>query len=251
MNVSMYHAAAGMSAADRWQEVIAENMGAASIPAYKRQELSFSAIQAGLMNPGTLQPGQLAQPFALPRVAVTTNFSQGEMRFNGSKTSMAIDGQGFFEIQLPDGQSGFTRDGEFHLTASGALVTKQGFPVLGEGGPIQLDPKRPDQIAISPNGEITQGRDVKGRVKLVGFDDPQKLTTTTGGFYLATDPALVRNDQPTATVLQGAVEGSNAKPILEMAHMMNAMRSFEMNQRMLQIHDERLGKAISELGNPN
>lgn len=250
MNVSMYHAAAGITAANQWQEVLAENMAASSIPGFKRQELSFSAVQAGMMQAGR-GPGAAAQPFAIPRVGVTTNFSQGEMRFTGGKTDLAIEGKGFFEVQLPDGQTGYTRDGEFHVTASGQLETKHGYPVLGDNGPIQVDLKNPAPISISAKGEISQGKEVKGRVRVVGFDDEQKLARVGGGFYLATNPELQKVELPEAVVRQGVLEGSNSKPVIEMAHLMSAMRTFEANQRMIQLHDDRINRAISELGAAN
>lgn len=247
MNVSLYHAAAGLTAADRWQEVIGENMAGSSIPGFKRQDLSFAAIQAGMMQPGA-QAGSRPQPFAIPKAAVTTNFSPGELRYSGARTDVALEGGGFFAVQLPDGHTGYTRDGEFKVSAAGQLVTKQGFPVLGSNGPIQLDPRNPTAISISAKGEITQGIDVKGSLKVVSFDDPQKLTQAGGGMYLATNPEIQKTDATNAVVRQGYLESSNTTPLAEMAHMMSAMRTFETNQRMIQLHDERLNKAISELG---
>ena len=250
MNVSMYHAAAGLTASDRWQEVIAGNLAGSSIPAFKRQELSFAAIQAGLMQPGAAAGGG-AQPFVIPKVVATTNFSPGEMRFTGGKTDVAIEGKGFFEVQLPDGKTGYTRDGEFKFSAAGELVTKQGFPVIGSNGPVQIDPRNRTPVTISAKGEITQGNDVKGTLKVVNFDDPQKLTQGGGGMYLATNPELQKIEEPNATIRQGVLEAANTTPVAEMAHLMTAMRTFETNQRMIQLHDDRLNKAIAELGSPN
>lgn len=89
---------------------------------------------------------------------------------------------------------------------------------------------------------------MKGSLKIVSFDDPQKLTQAGGGMYLATHPEIHRSDEPNAVVRQGYVESSNTTPLAEMANMMSAMRTFETNQRMIQLHDERLNRAISELG---
>lgn len=250
MNVSLYHAAAGLTASNRWQEVISENLAASSIPGFKRQELSFAAIQAGMMS-ASARPGGAAQPFVIPQTSASTNFAQGEMRFTGAKTDLAIEGGAFFEVQLPNGQTGYTRDGEFHVTAAGQIVTKQGYPVLGSNGPVQIDPRNPEPITVSAKGEISQGNDVKGSLKLVGFDDPQKLTRVGSGFYLATSPEIQKSEETPATVRQGYLETSNTTPVAEMAHLMSAMRTFEANQRMIQLHDDRLNKAITELGSPS
>ena len=250
MNVSIYQAAAGLGATNQWQEILAENLAASSIPGFKRQELSFSAVQAGVMAGGA-NPGVGAQAVAIPKVTATTNFAQGEMRFTGAKTDLGIEGNAFFEVQLPGGQTGYTRDGEFHVTAAGQVVTKQGFPVLGDNGPIQIDPRNPAPLTISAKGDITQGIEPKGKVKLVGFDDPQKLTRASGGFYLANGADAQPTAAPEATVRQGYLETSNVTPVLEMAHLMSSMRGFEANQRMIQLHDERMQRAITELGSPN
>jgi flagellar basal-body rod protein FlgG len=77
------------------------------------------------------------------------------------------------------------------------------------------------------------------------------LTPTAGGFYLAKDPALQQNADSNSSVLQGFLEGSNASAVLEMANLISAMRAFEANQRVVQMQDERMGRAISELGSPS
>src|SRR5437764_128357 len=150
MNVSLYQAAAALNANSRWQESIAENLAASSIPGFKKQELSFSAIAGGMMSASTQHP----QRFALPHAATATNFSAGELKFTGAKTDVALEGHGFFAVQMPDGTTAYTRDGEFQMNASGQLVTKQGHPVLGEAGPIQLDPTTSAPVSISATGEV-------------------------------------------------------------------------------------------------
>src|SRR2546427_11629811 len=106
MNVGLYQAAAALNANSRWQEVIAEILSAASIPGYKKQELSFGAMQAAL-TPGANAP----QRPSLPRPTVATNFQAGELKFTGVKTDVALEGRGFLAVQMPDGATGYTRDG--------------------------------------------------------------------------------------------------------------------------------------------
>jgi flagellar basal-body rod protein FlgG len=249
MNVSLYQAAAALQATTRWQEVIAQNLGAGSIPGFKRHEVTFEAVQP-LSTPPPQPGGAPAPSFALPRAVERINFSPGEMKYTGAPTDVAVDGSAFFEIQLPNGGMAYTRDGEFHVNAQGQLVTKQGFPVMGDGGPLQFDMSNRVPVTISNSGELYQGTELKGRLKLTEFGQPQALTQASGGVYLANDPAAAPHAAEKSTVRAGWIEGSNASSLTEMASLMAAMRSFEANQKIIQLQDERLTRTISELGKP-
>ncbi len=248
VNVSMLQAAAAMNANARWQDIISENLAAASIPGFKKQEASFDAVQAGFIPPAPLEP---AQHYRLPRANSATVFQQGEMRGTGVKTDVAIEGPGFFEVQLANGMTAYTRDGEFQVNAQGQLVTKQGYQVLGEGGPIQLDTNNSAPLSISPTGEISQGAELKGKLKIQDFDRPELLTPITSGCFLAENPHLQGTQVQQPSLRQGFLEGANTSVVAEMTNLMTTMRGFEANQRVLQLHDERIGKAIAELGNPS
>ncbi len=247
MNVSLYQAAAAMTASSRWQELISENLAASSVPGYKKQELSFSAIQAGLMP----APANGPQHFALPHAAAATNFQPGELKATGVSTDIALEGRGFIPVQLPDGHTAYTRDGELHLSATGQLVTKQGFTVLGEGGPIQLDTNNHTPLSISATGEVSQGADTKGTIKAVDFTEPNLLTPISHGCFLATHPSLKPADASNTSIRQGFLEGANTSAASEMAHLITSMRMYEANQKVIQAQDERMGRVITELGNPN
>lgn len=237
-----------MNASARWQEAISENLAAATVPGFKKQDLSFAAIEAGMMSQARPDP---AVQFALPQFTKSTNFSQGEMRPTGAPTDVAIEGRGFFNVQLPNGTTAYTRDGEFHINASGQLVTKQGFLVLGDAGPIQLDTNLGGQVTIGPNGEVSQGAEARGKLKVVDFAQPQLLTQQQGGLFTVEDPTLLPLEVPQTTLRQGFLESSNVSSVLEMANLIGVMRGFEANQRTMQIHNERMGRTISELGTPN
>jgi len=245
MNVSLYQAAAAMNANSRWQEVISENLSAGGVPGFKRQELPFSAIQAG-MQPSP-QFGS-AQSFSLPISTPVTNFSQGELRVTKSPTDFAIEGDAFFEVQLPDGSHAFTRDGEFKLGPQGQLLTKQGFSVLNESGPLRFNPAQADAIQVAPTGEIHQGVDAKGTLKLATFADPRALTPLGDGLFLAKAPQAQPQPAVGCLVRQGFTEASNTSSLTEMSNLIMAMRGYEANQKVIQTQDERMGRAISELG---
>src|SRR6266545_1128480 len=158
MNVSLYQAASALNAMDRWQETIAENLAASSVPGYKKQDFSFAAVQAGLH--GGPAVGGPASSGATSAVLMSggqasTNFQPGEFRVTNVKTDVAIDGKGFFEVQLPNGAAAYTRDGEFHIDSQGQLVTKEGYRILGEGGPIVLDLNNHTEVSIAATGEVS------------------------------------------------------------------------------------------------
>ncbi|HEV8543701.1 MAG TPA: flagellar hook-basal body protein [Verrucomicrobiae bacterium] len=251
MNVSLYQAASALNANARWQEVISENMASSSIPGFKKQELSFEAVRGGMLTP-TVAGGQaLGQAVSLPASHSRLNFSPGEIKRTDVNTDFAIDGSAFFEVQLPNGSTAYTRDGEFKLSSEGQLVTKQGYLVMGDGGPIQLDPNNSMAISAAADGSISQGDQPRGKLNLVSFNDPNLLTPTGGGLFLAKDPALQQTGDQTSSVRQGFLEGSNTSPVLEMANLVSVMRAYEANQKVVQLQDERMSKAISDLGNPS
>ncbi len=240
MNVSLYQAAAAMNAHARWQELIAENLAAGFVPGSRKQDVSFSAVEAGLAS-----AGGNGSRCVIPAAHATTNFQPGEIRPGGSQMDFAIEGPGWFAVQLPNGAQAYTRNGEFHLNAQGQLVTKQGDPVLGDGGPVQFDPSQPPDFTVSASGEISQGGQLKGRLRLVEFADPRTLMPTGGGYFQTN----LANAKPAAAsaVHQGFLEESNMSPMVEMGELITAMRMFEANQKVLQAQDDRMGRAISDL----
>jgi flagellar basal-body rod protein FlgG len=236
-----------LDANSRWQEVIADNLASSSVPGYKQQQLSQSAVQAGLMSANGA--ANLPQYFSISRSATSTNFNPGEMKYTGNGTDVAIEGNGFFEVKLPSGMTALTRDGEFEINSRGQLVTKESYPVMGTAGPIQLSRDHSGPISISSTGNVSQGTELRGRLKVTAVDQPQKLTNLTGGYFMARDHKIVTKPS-TANLREGYLETSNTSTLMEMASMMTASRSFEANSHVIQIQDDRLNKTISELGNP-
>ena len=250
MDISLYQAASAMNASSRWQEVIAENLAASQIPGFKKQDLSFSAVQAGQHPPSRLSSSWHNQRFIMPLADTTTNLKAGEIRPTGVNTDLALEGPGFFEVQMPDGRSGYTRDGGFHVNGQGQLVNKQGLPVLGESGSVMLDPNNPGPIVVSPTGDISQGGVVKGRLKLMEFSDPAALSPAGGGMFVAADSTALPSPSSRTTVHQGFVENSNTSTVTEMVNLINANRLFQANQKVILTADERVSRLINDVGNP-
>lgn len=232
-----------MNASSRWQEVIADNLSIASLPGARKLETVFSTVEAGLGGPNRPNP-------VMPSAGTGVNFQPGAMYPTNDTLDLAIEGKGFFEIQLPNGQLAYTRNGDFRLDAQGRLVTGQGYAVMSDAGPLQLDPSNHDPISVTATGEISQGGDAKGKLRVVEFKNPQLLSRMGAAYFLADNPEAQMSDVSESKVAQGFLEASNLSAVTEMASLVTAMRLFESNQRVLQMYDERSSRVISELGNP-
>jgi len=246
VNVSLYQAAAALNANSEWQQVISENLASASVPGYKKQELTFDSIHSGL-----LATEKSSSETGLPHPVISTNFSSGEMRYTGVNTDVAIDGAGFFPVQMPNGTTSYTRNGEFHIDSKGQLVTNAGYAVQTDGGSATLDMNNPSTITISSTGVISQGTVRKGQLKLVEFNDPHLLTPVGGGFYEANNNQITTTNVAQPSVRQGFLEAANISPVTEMANLITVMRTFEANQKTIQLNDERMSRVISDIGNPS
>lgn len=233
----------------RWQEAISENLAAATVPGFKRTEVSFASLASGFVPPseGASQMDR-GMRYQLPAARGSTAFTPGEFQTTGVPTHVAIQGTGFFEIQLPNGELGYTRNGQFSVGPNGQLVTSQGFPVLSDGGAVTLDNTLPGPVSIAADGTISKGGTARGRLRVVEFNDPHQLTAAGGGFWKATDPAIQKTDAAYPALRSGGVEGSNTSAVAEMVGMIHAMRMYEANQKVIQTQDDRMGKVINDLG---
>jgi flagellar basal-body rod protein FlgF len=247
MNVSLYQASAAMNAQARWQELITQNLAAGSVPGYRKHDISFTAIEAGMPSSAL---NASAMRNAMPSAITAINFQTGQLRATRNQMDFALEGPGFFEVQLPNGAKAYTRDGELHVSAQGQLVTKQGYQVVSDSGPLQFDPNNGGAITVSADGHVSQGGDVKGTLRLVEFKDMNSLTAIDAGYFLADKPGALAETAVNTHIRQGYLEGSNSSPTTEMASLITSMRMFEANQRILQMQDERMGKVITELGQP-
>ena len=241
MDVSLYQAAAAMNATARWQDLISDNLAAASIPGARKQEISFSAVQAGMNEAGKAN-------YSIPTVTSVTNFKTGELCATRNPMDFALDGPGFFTVQLPNGGKAYTRDGEFQLNAKGQLVNKEGYLVLGSSGPLQFNPNTSDPITISVKGDVSQGSVSKGKIQITEFKHPEKLEPLGSTDFSPNNPGAQPITAVSTQVRQGFIEAANMSPTLEMASLITAMRMFESNQKVLQMESDRMSKVITDLG---
>ena len=248
MNVSLYQAAAAMEGNLLRQQVIAENLAASSVPGFKKRDMAFSAVSADMFKDPSQPVDKTQLQFMFPSFQHTVNFSQGSLLNTGVPTDLSIDGPGFFAVEGPNGQTLYTRDGALRLNNEGQLITKDGFPVLGENGPITI-PAGTDlsALTVSSTGEVFAGAEELGSLQLTNFDDPTKLLPFGAGYYDGGTANPQAIDPKETTISQGYTEVANTTPMVEMSQLLGTLRHFEANQRIMKMQDENMGKMIREL----
>ncbi|PAB58280.1 flagellar hook-basal body complex protein [Anaeromicrobium sediminis] len=175
---------------------------------------------------------------------IATNFLQGNMQNTESDLDMAIDGDGFFQIQTPDGIR-YTRDGSFKLNENKELVTQDGYPVLGEYGIIEIDAEK---IGVNERGEILLDNEYWDTLKVVDLENKKDLRKLGNNTYKMEEGIEPIEKDFNGKVLQGFLEGSNVNSIKEMSKMISLYRNYETNQKIVKAYDETLGKTVNEIG---
>lgn len=175
------------------------------------------------------------------------DFGQGVLVKTGATLDLAIEGEGFFQVQGPNGQPRFTRDGRFTTDAGGRLVTQSGQPVLDEsGGEIVIDAEK-GAVAIGPDGSMSQGNERVGKVGMFTFANPGALEKSGDNLYRNTSN-LTAERAETATLRQGHLENSNVKPILEISRMVEVSRAYEQASKMIDSGADLSRRSIERLG---
>ena len=206
---------------------------------YDTTKSAGSQSGGGNMLPTSLQVGQGAVPVATERI-----FTQGEMSQTGGDLDLAIKGNGFFEVQMPDGTLAFTRDGSFKLDSSGRVVTNEGYPVQG-GFPAV--PQGTTKITVTSSGTLTyqnaSGSETTGQVQLARFINPGGLEAQGHNLYKETkssgSPELGNpTENGFGELQQGFLELSNVSVVQEMVNLILAQRAYEVNSKAVQAADE-------------
>lgn len=252
MNLSLYSAATGMEAQQLNLNTIANNLANVNTPGFKRSKIEFQDLlyqtprDAGTnTGDGNLVPTGVEVGNG-SRVAATSKiFTQGQLTSTGEKFDVAIQGDGFFEVQRPDGTLGYTRAGSFKLSAQGQVVTVDGLPVLSGFQPI---PPGTTGVAIAENGEVTvQGANGSQTfaLTLTRFANPAGLRSLGGNLYEETaasgTPETGRpGEQGFGRTIQGYIEASNVNIVEEMVNLIVAQRAYEINSKSIQTSDEML-----------
>ncbi|HBN09722.1 MAG TPA: flagellar basal-body rod protein FlgF [Cyanobacteria bacterium UBA8530] len=239
----IYTAAANMLAQSLKQDTIANNLANVNTSGFKgdfsvfrsRMDQALSRQQGGESAAvGTLTTGMWVDVQA-------TRFEAGSMRSTDNPLDLAMDGEGFFTVSR-NGETLYTRDGNLRRSQDGFLTDGAGNMVLGKEGPIRLPLEK---VSIGRDGSIAVRGKAFAKLNLSAFDSPSAQLTKAGGGLFRLSSGVARGAK--GQVCQGWLEASNVEPVREMVDMISAMRSYEASQRMIQVQDESLGKAISEV----
>jgi len=243
----LYTATNGMVTLNKQMEVVTNNLANAMTPGYKADQLieqSFADQLAMRVDPGAM-PGK-AQAVGLINAGVHvsevfTDFENGVLDQTGIGTDLALTGNGFFVVEAGTGRR-FTRNGQFSLDAEGYLTTGSGERILGNNGPIQVGSS---SFQVSASGRITHTNGTD-QLQLVTFDDLRALRKEGNNLY--SNQGAEESPAEFASVQQGSLETSNLDLTEQVTDMIMISRSYEINQRMIKMLDEKLGKAVNDVG---
>jgi len=265
--------------AQQWRmDAVSNNLANVDLNGYKRDEAVHKAFPEMLMRRFS-DDGVYKFPFGSIDTAPVvgkigmgveqnefyTSFSQGALKETANPFDMAMEDKGFFVIQTPQGER-YTRNGAFILGKEGYLETKDGFPLMGEKGPIQVKANNftvdaagrvwvNEEFQNDPNRLVSMEENSWKKTtlldtrKVVNFEQPRYLAKQGNSQYKdtensgpATDIALTQRPK----IRQGFVEGANVNPVTEMVQMIEINRAYENNSKMIQTHDSLMGKLINE-----
>jgi len=253
---SLWTAASGMMAQQLNTDVIANNLANVNTTGFKRsrpdfQDLLYQTVRpAGTSNSaGAEIPVGIQVGHGTRAIAIQKMFTQGDYQETGNPLDMVIEGDGFFQVTMPDGNTAYTRAGSFKQDSQGRIVTSDGFPMKGnisipaEALGIAITSDGAVQAQIS-NAEMSQC----GVVELARFANPAGLSSIGKNLYMPT----IASGNPTigtpgmggfGTIGQRFLEMSNVKVVEEMVNLIVAQRAYEINSKAIQTSDEMLGMA--------
>jgi flagellar basal-body rod protein FlgG len=262
MDPALRAAATGMMAQQTRTEVIANNLANVNTAGFKRSRAQFEDLLYQTIQGSQVLGGTEAETLPAIQVGRGTRLSgvqrlheQGPIEQTGRNLDVAIEGEGFFQVQLPNGELGYTRDGSLQISDQGVLVTGAGYTLLP---PIRV-PQDGAELTISITGvvSIRRGNDINpteiGRLEIARFANPSGLLnlgqnllapTTASGQPVVGFP----NDEGMGRLQQGSLEGSNVEIVQEMVEMIAAQRAYEINSKSIKTADE-MGQIANNIKN--
>lgn len=253
---SLWISKTGMEAQQMQLDVISNNLANSSTTGFKRAHAVFEdLIYQNLRQAGSSTSEQSQLPTGLQvglgvrTVATSRNFTQGSLQQTGKGLDVAIQGNGFFQITMPDGTINYTRDGAFQVNAQGQIVTSNGLPVANG---ITV-PANATNISISADGNVTAtipgqvAPQPIGTIALASFINPAGLDPRGQNLYAETAASGQPNTGTPGSnglgqLMQGFLETSNVNVVQELVTMIQVQRAYEMNSKAIQTSDQMLQK---------
>ncbi len=257
---SLWISKTGMEAQQMQLDAISNNLANVSTNGFKSQRQVFEDLmyqnlrQAGAASSDqTVLPTGLQVGLGTRAVATSRNFSQGNLQQSSNPFDLAVQGKGFFQVQLPDGTTGYTRDGSFQVSAQGQLVTNSGYTVQ----PGITIPATAQSVTIGSDGTVSVVLPSQalpqtvGQIQIAGFINPAGLEPKGGNIYgetaaSGTPTPGTAGTNGLGTLQQGFVETSNVNVVEELVQMIQTQRSYELNSKAIQTSDQMLEK-LSQL----
>jgi flagellar basal-body rod protein FlgG len=243
-----------MEAQQLYMDTISHNLSNVNTTGFKRSKMEFQDLmyqtlrEPGVRNPqGEMAPSGIEVGLGVQPSATHRIFEQGSVNRTDNPLDIAVGGEGFFQIELPDGGIAYTRDGQFKLSSDGTVVTSAGYRFFPQ---IAL-PTDAREISIKPDGRVmaslAEGGDSieLGQIELARFVNPAGLKAIGGNLYVETeasgDPMInLPGEEGTGQIMQGYAEASNVQIVDEMVSMITAQRAFEIVSKSIQVSEEML-----------
>lgn len=248
--------ATGMQAQQINVDTISNNIANMTTTGFKRQRAEFAdLLYQNIQRPGsattdsgTIAPSGIAVGTGVRPVGIYRINEQGPLQQTSNKLDLAIQGKGYFQIQLPSGETAYTRDGSFQLNAQGQIVNADGFTVLPNitipNNATDININKSGQVFATVPGQATQQN--LGQLQLATFVNDAGLDAIGGNLYKETEAsgtATVGNPDSDAfgSLAQGAVENSNVNIVTEMTNLITAQRAYEMNSKVISTANDMAG----------
>ena len=255
MSGGIYMAASGALAYEKRLQIISNNLANANTVGYKMDHGSFQSIDpadlpASLSSATPENSSSMAQSFWF-QFNSYTDFTHGSLKNTGNDFDLALVGDGFFCVQKPDGVH-YTRKGNFTLNQDGVLVTGNGFPVVGDGGPIEVkgseNPHRFKKFTVDEEGNVSVDGKHVDSLRIVNFDEPGKLLKMGDTLFKPEENSPPPVDAKDFKISQGFVEISNVDVVKMMTEMIEVLRGYESYQKVIRTADEASSRSINEVG---
>jgi len=253
--------ATGMMAQQLNVEVISNNIANMSTTGYKRQRAEFQdllyqqerRVGSPTSDTGTILPAGVQVGLGVKTAAISRDNQQGALAKTDNRLDVALQGPGYFNVQLPNGDTAYTRAGSFQLAADGTIVTADGYPVQ----PAIVIPQNAKDVVISTAGEVFAYFDGQvqpqnlGQLELSTFINENGLEAEGNNLFKETTasgaPVVgVAGQTGFGTILQGYLEGSNVNVVSEITNLIQAQRAYEMNSKSIETADQML-QTITQL----
>jgi flagellar basal-body rod protein FlgF len=236
MDTSTYIALSGEAAREQEMAVLANNIANMSTPGFKGERMMFSEYLA--TTPAGNQIDYVTQ------AGNHHDMSEGPIQQTGNPLDIALNGEGWLAVTTPNGTS-YTRSGHFQLDTQGEIVTSEGYQLQGDGGAPIVVPQNSGPVTISPDGTVSTNQGTVGHIPVVTFANQQQMLAEANGLY---DTSQAPQPITNTPIAQGAIEGSNVRPILAMTQLLNAVHQLTAAKDFADAENNRIKTAIQQLG---